>query len=320
MVQDMKKLKVAVIGFGHLGRWHVQKVLNFSEQAELRYIVENFPLAIEAARLAHPSIEVVDDLKKIINEIDAAIVVTPTSFHFEVVKYLIENNKHVFCEKPVTTTLAQALQLKVALADKNLVVQVGHSERFHKVWESINTYKNFLTPPSHITLTRVAPFKGRATDVDVVSDLMIHDLDLLVYLFKEIPLTVNAIGFKMRTDKWDYVTANFTFKSGHRATITVGRNQPKEVRELAISNTSGTIIFDLMKNEMLEARGDFTGPDFVKVTNCEKRDHLLLEHQFFYDSILNSKKAIVSLDDGIIAVNLIEKVLKSIESGQEVNI
>lgn len=311
------KLKVAVIGFGHLGRWHVQKVLTFSEIVELRCIVENFPSAREAAQLAHPAIELVDDIKDIINEIDAAIVVTPTTFHFEIVEYLLQNNKHVFCEKPVTTTLKQALQLKAILGDKDLVLQVGHSERFHKVWEVKDLYKKFLQPPSHITFTRVAPFKGRATDVDVVSDLMIHDLDLLVFLFQEIPTKVHAMGFKMRTKKWDYVTANFSFKSGHRATITVGRNQTKEVRELAVSNETGTILFDLMKNEMQESRGSFEGPEFVKISNYEKRDHLLIEHQSFYDSILHKTKPIVSLDDGILAVKLIEKVLESVESGQE---
>jgi predicted dehydrogenase len=197
-------------------------------------------------------------------------------------------------------------------------VQIGHSERFHKAWDLKSIYESYLNPPSHITLTRVAPFKGRATDVDVVSDLMIHDLDLLVHLLREVPQSVNAVGFKMRTTKWDYVSANFTFKSGHRATITVGRNQTKEVRELAISNQVGTILFDLMNNEIREARGEFAGPEFVKVTAYEKRDHLLMEHQCFYDSILNGSPTIVTLDDGIVAVNLIEKVLKSIETGLEV--
>lgn len=313
----MIKLKIAVIGFGHLGKWHVQKVLAHSEVAELRCIVENFKPNAEAAKATYPNIEIVSDIKDIINEIDAAFVVTPTSFHFDIVQYLLQNNKHVFCEKPVTTTLDQALTLKKTLADKKLVVQIGHSERFHKAWELKDQYKTFFQGPSHITLTRVAPFKGRATDVDVVQDLMIHDLDLLVFLFKEIPLSVSAKGFKMRTNKWDYVTANFTFKSGHRATITVGRNQTKEVRELEISNESGTLLVDLMRNEIQEASGSFQGPEFVKTAPYEKRDHLLIEHRLFYEAILHKTQPVVTLDDGIVAVKLIEKVLKSVESGLE---
>ncbi len=315
-----KKLKVAVIGFGHLGRWHVQKVLAFPEIVELCFIVENFPAAKLAAQLAHPEIAIVDDIKNIINEIDAAIVVTPTSFHFDIVNFLIKNNKHVFCEKPVTANLPDALQLKASLNDQGIIVQIGHSERFHKAWDFKNVYEDFLSKPTHLTLTRVAPFKGRATDVDVVSDLMIHDLDLLVYLMNEIPLSVHAIGFKMRTNKWDYVSANFMFTSGTRATITVSRNQTKEIRELTMANSTGTILFDLMRNEILEARGSSIAPDFVKTIPYEKRDHLLIEHQHFYDSIINKKKSIVSLEDGIVAVNLIEKVIASVESGLEVKI
>ena len=316
----MSKIKIAIIGFGHLGKWHVQKALSFADKVEVKYIVENFPAAIEAAKLAHPKISIANDIKNIINEIDAAFVVTPTSFHFDIVEYLMKNGKHVFCEKPVTTTLEQAHKLKAIKTNPGQIIQIGHSERFHQAWELMNQHSNFLIAPAHISLTRVAPFKGRATDVDVVSDLMIHDLDLLVFLFKEIPISVNAIGFKMRTNKWDYVTANFTFSSGHRATITVGRNQTKEVRELNISNVAGTLVVDLMKNEIHKSLGSATGPDFVETISYEKRDHLLLEHQYFYQSISNQTPPIVSLDDGIIAVNLIEKVLKSVETGLEVKI
>ena len=314
----MSKLKVAVVGFGHLGKWHAQKAEAFSELAELKYIVEKFPAAQDAAKLAHPKVQVVDDIAKCMHDIDAAIVVTPTSFHFEVVEALLKNNKHVFCEKPVTETTAQALKLKELLAGKNLVLQVGHSERFHQAWERKEEFKKFFEAPAHITLKRVAPFKGRATDVDVVADLMIHDLDLLVYLFGERPISVTSIGFKMRTNRYDYVSSNFNFKSGHKATITVGRNQTKEVRELEISNKSGTLLVDLMRNEIQVAEGANPGPEFVKIENYPKRDHLMLEHKHFYQSIHEQSAPVISIDDGIVAVNLIDKVLESLEKGCEV--
>lgn len=316
----MKKVKIAVIGYGHLGKWHAQKAESFPDIAELKYIVEKFPAGMEAAKAAHPNVNVVDDISKCINDIDAAFVVTPTSFHYELVDYLLKHNKHVFCEKPLTETTSQALKLKELLKDKSLILQVGHSERFHQAWERKENYKQFFAPPAHITLRRVAPFKGRATDVDVVQDLMIHDLDLLVYLFGETPVTVESIGFKMRTNRYDYVSSNFKFKSGHRATITVGRNQTKEVRELEISNKSGTLLVDLMKNEISEALGSSPGPEFVSLDKYEKRDHLMLEHEHFYDSILNKKKPIVSLEDGLLAVALIDKVIESVETRREVMI
>jgi predicted dehydrogenase len=314
----MAKIRVAVIGYGHLGKWHCQKAESFPELSELKYIVEKFPAGQELARKAHPNVTVVDDISKCINEIDAAFVVTPTSFHFEIVEYLLKNKKHIFCEKPVTETTAQALKLQELLALNPVVLQVGHSERFHQAWERKAEYKHFFEAPSHITLKRVAPFKGRATDVDVVQDLMIHDLDLLVYLFGEVPMSVEAMGFKMRTTHYDYVTANFKFKSGNRATITVGRNQTKEVRELEISNKSGTLLVDLMRNEIQEALGNEVGPQFVRLENYEKRDHLFLEHKNFYNSIIHKKAPIISLADGLVAVALIDQVLLSARSGKEV--
>jgi len=313
-------LKVAVIGYGHLGKWHCQKADSFKTNVQLKYIVEKFPANQELAAKNHPHAKIVGDIKDCIHDIDAAIVVTPTSFHYEIVDYLLKNNKHVFCEKPITENTEQALFLKKELADKKLVLQVGHSERFHNAWNMKETYNDYFKAPAHITLKRVAPFKGRATDVDVVQDLMIHDLDLLVFLFKETPISVDAVGYKMRTNKYDYMSANFKFKSGHRATITVGRNQTKEVRELEISNTTGTLLVDLMKNEITEARGSFEGPEFTKTIVYEKRDHLMLEHEHFYDSILNNKPPIVSLEDGILAVRLIDKVLESADKHSEVTL
>lgn len=308
------------MGYGHLGKWHAQKAESFPDMAELKYIVEKFPAGRVAAKSAHPNIEVVEDISECINDIDAAFVVTPTSFHFELVEYLLKQNKNVFCEKPLTETTTQALKLKELLKNKDLVLQVGHSERFHQAWERKDNYQQFFSSPAHITLKRVAPFKGRATDVDVVQDLMIHDLDLLVYLFGETPISVESVGFKMRTNRYDYVSSNFKFKSGHRATITVGRNQTKEVRELEISNMNGTLLVDLMKNEIQEALGTSAGPEFVSLDKYEKRDHLMLEHKHFYESIIYHKKPIVSLEDGLLAVELIDKVIESVESGKEVKI
>lgn len=315
-----EKLKIAVIGYGHLGKWHAQKAESFPDMAVLKYIVEKFPAGMEAAKLAHPNVQIVDDISKCIDDIDAAFVVTPTSFHFELVEYLLKNNKHVFCEKPLTETTSEALALKELLKNKKSVLQVGHSERFHQAWERKENYKQFFQAPAHITLKRVAPFKGRATDVDVVQDLMIHDLDLLVFLFGETPVSVESVGFKMRTNRYDYVSSNFKFKSGNRATITVGRNQTKEVRELEISNKSGTLLVDLMRNEIQEALGSVAGPEFVSLDKYEKRDHLLIEHRHFYEAIHNGTKPIVSLEDGLLAVKLIDKVIESVESGREVMI
>ncbi len=316
----MKSVKVAIIGFGHLGRWHAQKAISFQGETNV-VIVEPSKEGRDRASEAHPNVKVVEKLSEVINEIDAGVVVTPTSFHFDVAKELVAASKHVFCEKPVTSTLEQSLKLKEMSAGKKIVFQVGHSERFHKAWELKNEYAEFLEGPAHIELKRVAPFKGRATDVDVVQDLMIHDIDLLLFLFGERPTSVTSTGFKIRTKLWDYVTTRFNFASGRVAQITVGRNNTEEIRALDVVSDQGSMTVDLFRSKILIAKGSAQDEaTFVEEKEYEKRDHLLLEHENFYKSITEDKEAIVTLDDGIRAVELIDKVLESLEKKETIKL
>lgn len=315
----MKKIRVAVLGYGHLGKWHCQKVESNADMAEFVAIVESFPTGREAAVKAHPQVKVVSDIKEIINDIDAAFIVTPTSTHFELVSYLLENNKHVFCEKPVCSNDAEANKLREIAASKNVVIQVGHSERFHEAWEKLRDKFQTLTSPITVRINRYAPFKGRATDVDVVQDLAIHDLDLLLYLFKPRPKSITAQGLKIRTNKWDHANIHVEMENGSQAFIVVGRNATKEVRELEVMSKEGAYTVDLFANKISEATGS-TFPDgtFVKDETYNKRDHLLLEHKKFYESILNKKSPIVTLQDGFNAVHLVDCSLMSMDTGSKV--
>ncbi len=317
----MKKIKVAVLGYGHLGKWHCQKVDAHKDVAEFVAIVEKFPAGQEAAKANHPNVKVVSDIKEIINEIDAAFIVTPTSTHFELVKYLLENKKHVFCEKPVCSNDQEASDLKKIAAGKNVIVQVGQSERFHEAWETLKN--NFAEIPSPFVarINRVAAFKGRATDVDVVQDLGIHDLDLVLYLFKDKPVSVRAYGQKIRTTNWDNVTVDVTLTNGSKAFITIGRNHVKEIRDLEVISKAGMIYVDLFANKIsLASEGQFPDGTFVQENAYAKRDHLFLEHTAFYDSILNNKKSLVDLTQGLNAVHLVDCVLKSLEENKEIKV
>lgn len=310
----MKKVRVAVLGYGHLGKWHCQKVEAHKDVAEFIAIVEKFPAGQEAAKLAHPGVRIVSDIKEVINDIDAAFVVTPTSTHFELVKYLLENNKHVFCEKPVCSNDHEAAKLKDVAAGKNVVLQVGHSERFHEAWDKLREKFQNLPTPYTVRINRYAPFKGRATDVDVVQDLAIHDLDLLMYLFKSKPVSVNAHGYKIRTDKWDHASIYLKMENECDAFIVVGRNATKEVRDLEVVSKDGTISVDLFANKYAVATsGKFDDGTFVKEETYAKRDHLLLEHQNFYESVRTGRPAIVNLKDGMNAVHLVDCALKAMD-------
>lgn len=309
------KIKVAVLGYGHLGKWHCQKVEAHSDIVDFVAIVETHPEGQQKAKANHPSVLVVSELNEIINQIDAAIIVTPTSTHFNLVSSLIQNKKHVFCEKPLCSNELEANELKYMSAHKDLVVQVGHSERFHESWEILKEKFQNLEAPFFVKINRSAPFKGRATDVDVVQDLAIHDLDLILYLFNKKPISISAQGLKIRTSNWDYADIHLRLEEDCTAQITVGRNSTKEVRELEIMSAQGAIVIDLLNNKILEATNQhyFDG-SFVKETTYKKRDHLMLEHKSFYESIIYKKASLVGLDAGVKAVHLVDLALKALDS------
>lgn len=309
-------VKVALIGCGFLGKWHLDKAMAI-EDCELVAVVEPNQSAWDFIRAKYSNLRIVKELSEVMDNIDAAIIATPTSLHFKLAETLLKHGKHVFCEKPLTSRHDEALKIQSLALQSKKVVQVGHSERFHEVWSYRNKYNDFFIGEATIRMNRLAPFKGRATDVDVVQDLMIHDLDLLVHLFHEKPRKVRAIGHKIRTDKWDYVSAQFYFRHGKDAFITVGRNHIKEVRDLEVTNKVGCFYVDLLNKEYKVARFDQLE---VETSSYPPRDHLLIEQQEFYRSILENRPAIVDVNDGVTAVLLVEKVLQALESNELVEI
>ena len=314
----MKKVKVAVIGYGHLGRWHAQKADGL-EHSELVAIVEPFAQNQVKAKEAHPNAKVVSDIGEVMDEIDAAVIVTPTSTHFELVENLLQNNKHVFCEKPLCSTHAQTLKLKDSLKDQ--VLQVGHSERCHEAWDKLKPELDNIKSAKMVKLTRYAPFKGRATDVDVVQDLMIHDIDLMLYLFNSKPVKVSSLGHKIRTQNYDHVTSHFYLENGDQVIITSGRNHVSEVRALEVMSESGCLVVDLFANKILHGTNtQYDDGSYVKEEDYAKRDHLLIEQDHFYTSILDNKKPMVDYQDGVNAVYYVTKVLESLESGHTIEL
>lgn len=312
------KVRTAVVGYGFLGRWHAQKAAQLPS-CDLRAIIEKFPAAQEAAKAAHPQVPVIGDVREVMPEIEAGVVVTPTSFHYEVAKELLEHGKHVFCEKPLCSTAAQSHELAALAKSKKLVLQVGHSERCHEAWEKLRPKFLELKGPMTIRLDRYAAFKGRATDVDVVQDLMIHDIDLMLWLFGRRVLEVRAWGHKIRTKVWDHVTAQFTLEGGAQATLTMGRNHVHEVRALEVFHDSGLTRVDLFANKIQTAPStDVAAGVFTHEETYGKRDHLLIEQEAFYASIRTGAPVMVTAEEGCRAVELIEDVLKALETGRPV--
>jgi predicted dehydrogenase len=317
----MSKVKVAIIGYGHLGKWHVDKALALQDQCELIGIIELNESTRATLQNQFPHLKIVSKLKDIVDLIDAGIVVTPTSTHFSVVEQLLQAKKHVFCEKPLCSSVREALELKKLSLDQKTVLQVGHSERFHQIWETYRPIFMNLPGPYVVRINRAAAFKGRATDVDVLQDLMIHDLDLMLWLFSDKPNSVIAQGAKIRTKYWDQVSAHFTNEKGCHFYVTVGRNYTREVRDLEVYGSFGTYHVDLFSNQLDFATPEvFSDGSYVKTEKYPKRDHLLLEQTAFYHSILNQAPIVVDVQDGLNALRYIEAVTDSLNSQRSINI
>lgn len=306
----MEKVKVALIGYGYLGRWHAEKVVA-CKNAELVAIVEPVPELQLKAQSIYPNIKIVDSLDVIIDEIEAGVIVTPTTTHAELAIALVEKKKHVFVEKPLCENLEEAARIKNKI-NPDIVFQVGHSERCHEAWEILNKNEHIdFSNKAVIKINRVAPFKGRATDVDVVHDLMIHDIDLILYLTNKLPVSIKAQGFKSKTSKNDHVNCIMAFSDGTIAYLTSSRNFLIEERSFEWTDCSGSTLVNLANNKILSNTSESLNQEY------SKRDHLLIEHEHFYDSILNDREIFVTFSDGEKTLTIIDSIMKSIESGKE---
>jgi len=314
----MTKVRVALIGYGHLGKWHAQKAQAL-ETSELIAIVDPSENSREMAKESFSGIKIVASLSEIMDEIDAGLVVTPTSYHFSVAKELLENSKHVFCEKPVTATMKEAHELAEIAKNKDVIFQVGHSERCHQFWEQISEYKEIVDTATIVNVVRNSPFKGRAADVGVAEDLMIHDLDL-VRMFCGDPKSVEAMGAKLITDKWDHAKAILKYDN-QLVTIENSRNDVKVERSIQFTGPKGVLRVDLFELKAYVSNEFKAGEEQeIKEISYERRDHLLIEQEKFYNSIIDGSEVFVSLDDGMKALALVEAVNQALDSGKEVTL
>ena len=319
-----RAVKTALVGYGHLGKWHAKKCEGL-KSCDLVGIVELDEMARAKALKAYPHVQVVGDLDQILDQVEALVIVTPTSTHYSLVKKGLEEGKHIFCEKPLCQFFFEAEELSSLVKESKLVIQVGHSEQFQEAWSLIANSPILKGKKGAIQVNRFGPFQGRVTDVDVVQDLMPHDLDLLLHVLKEKPVRIHARGFKVRTDHWDHVNCHLTLESGWEAHMTVGRCHVFEQRSWEFINQQGCLYIDLGRYETLIALGNKTKNEDSINSNVEripyeKRDILLKEQQEFYHCIQHNKRPQVSLDEGKEVVFYFNKILEAIESNEVINL
>jgi predicted dehydrogenase len=296
-------------GYGFLGRWHLEKLMLLSQELgnlEVLGVVDPAEASGLALKVKYPNLSYYKKWQDIPSDFDAALIVTPTAYHFALCEELMQKGCHIFCEKPITQTEEEAQKLlAISRSRPKQVFQSGHSERMHAIWDQVKKDVELTTAP-FLQFKRVSPFKNRATDVDVISDLMIHDIDLLCFLTKEIPLEVSAIGLRQQTSHFDYVRANFKLLSGQEVTIESSRISSKVERSVELFGKKKSVLIDLASLEYTETRGE----DVIKYS-YDKRDHLYLEQKAFFHSINNELKPIVNAEEGYLAVKIAHAVRKS---------
>lgn len=299
----MTPLRTAVIGVGYLGAFHAQKYALLSG-VELVGVVDSNPerAAEVAAACGCPAF---GDYRALFGQVDAVSVVVPTQYHHQVAKDFLGAGVHVLIEKPITVTIEQADEL-IALADAGkLVFQVGHLERFNPVMLAA---EELLVEPLFVESVRIAPFNPRGTDVNVVLDLMIHDIEIIQHLVKSKVARIDAIGAPVFTGEEDIANARISFENGCVANVTASRISLRSERKMRVFQRDAYLILDFQNKKVLVAkRGEgelFPGVPNVQMQERElgQSDPLLSEISSFVEAVKEGRQPQVSGRDGRMAL------------------
>jgi predicted dehydrogenase len=300
----MAPLRAAVVGCGHFGRFHAQKYHELPE-VELVAVVDSDP-RIAGALASELGVEAAGEVAALAGRIDAASVVVPTRDHRAVAGELLDLGVHVLVEKPLAGTLDDAAALVELAAARRLILQVGHLERFNA---AIMALADVLGEPMFVESHRLASFKPRGTDVDVILDLMIHDIDLIQQLVRAPLARVDAVGVPVLSSRDDIVNARLHFESGCVVNVTASRVSLKSERKMRLFQRDAYVSIDFLAREATIARrgaGEmFPGvPDIrVEQRHFEANDALRLEIQAFLAAVRGEQPVAVTGEDGLRALD-----------------
>lgn len=310
----MSSVSIAVVGAGYLGRFHAQKLAALAT-AELVGVcdIDAGTATAVARETGAPSFT---DAAELIGKVDAVSIATTTSAHFELARFFLEHDIHVFVEKPITRTSEEAAALVRLAAQRNLKLQVGHIERFNP---ALLAARANLKNVRFIECHRLAAFKTRGVDVDVVLDLMIHDLDVILSLVDAKPRTVSAVGIPVLTDKVDIANARIEFDNGAIANVTASRVSTSGQRKFRVfqPNQYISIDFDARKVQRVVSDGSWSAgetPFQIDEWNLDKGDALKAELAAFVDAIRNDTPCLVSGEDGRLALALAEQIIAAMQA------
>ncbi|MBU1043000.1 MAG: Gfo/Idh/MocA family oxidoreductase [Candidatus Omnitrophica bacterium] len=306
----MKKIKVAVIGAGHLGKIHARIYAQF-KNCELIGICDTDPEKANTHAQSF-STKAYTDYTQLLNKVDAVSIATPTSSHFKIASEFLKHKVHVMVEKPITKKIVEAEKL-INLAKKNKVLlQVGHVERFNP---AIKALARLCKDPQFIECHRLSPFPLRGTDVSVILDLMIHDIDIVLSLVRSPVKSIHAIGVKAISQFEDIANVRLTFANGTVCNLTSSRISDDVMRKIRIFQKNSYISLDyaLQKIIMYKKTG-------IKITKkeiaVEKKEPLVEELYSFIQCIKTKKTPLVQGQDAKEALNIALKITKIIQKNQ----
>jgi len=320
-------LKIAVFGAGHLGKFHLNNWLEIEDVTLVGFYDpddKNAAIVEEKYKLKRFT-----DIDELLEASDAVDIIAPTIFHYELCDQALRKGKHVFVEKPLANTMEEARMLVKLAKESNLKFQVGHVERFNPAFLSL---KDYNLHPMFIEVHRLAQFNPRGTDVSVILDLMIHDIDIILSLVKSNVSYISANGVAVMSDTPDIANVRIEFDNGCVANLTSSRISMKKMRKMRLFQKDAYIGIDFLdkKTEVirLNAEGDKNVFSFDIETNNGKKtiaianpviedgNAIKMELQAFKNAIVNNTETPVTVQDGFAAMEVAHQILEKISHKQ----
>jgi predicted dehydrogenase len=304
----VSKIRTAIVGVGYLGRFHAQKHRAL-DSIDLVGVCDRDPTRCRAVA-AEVGARAFTDYRDLIGSVDAVTIAASTSEHFELARFFLEHGVHVLLEKPMTRTSQEAAVLAELAASHGLKLQVGHVERFNP---ALLAARETLTTVRFIECHRLAPFKGRGVDVNVILDVMIHDLDLILSLVDSEPKTVSALGIPVLTDDIDIANARIEFDNGAIANVTASRVSTTAQRRFRVFQPNQYVSIDFGSGEVRRVTKQGDGSEGLaslktESWSLEKGDALLAETKAFVEAIQTDTPCVVSGADGVACLKLAEMI------------
>jgi len=321
--QSVKRpLQVGVIGVGHLGRHHARIYAELSACKLVGVVDIDKVRATEIGQIY--KVRAYQDYRDLFGQVDAVSIAVPTVKHYEIGMDCLRAGIHVLMEKPIAKTLPEASELVHQATVKGLVLQVGHLERFNPAVQALNRLAHH---PGFIESYRIGGFSDRSTDIDVIMDLMIHDIDIILNLVPSPIRQIQAVGVPVLTSRIDIANARIQFESGCVANMTASRVSLKQERKLRVFQKEQYLSLDYQAQELTVAKLEYSQgssdrekppserPEIiVKKVDVAKGEPLKMELESFVDCILHKKKPQVSGEAGLRALEVAVEILENMNS------